>query len=257
MSQKSERESNQDGRRQSGAVRLLGAVIAGAYLAGVAVFATPAAADEPYDPYGAWNGVKIYLSPATHSDAGSRGECKGRNENTMAYHMSWYATNGDYHRDVYSPTSEYRNLRARGYQTRIATGGTVSTAISNSNAWGANAHIPVHSNAQGGGCNVVTDPARNGTVVIYLTTNGSRLSTNMKDSVGPSSPGTRDYTCHNNDPCTSIKRLAELYDTNAVASYLESEYHTWDAGVDWLLKSYMYGWRIGNGVDLYFGYPRG
>src|SRR5918995_1839097 len=44
-----------------------------------------ARADYIYQPYGTWNGKKIYLSPARHSDAGGRGECQGMNENHMAF----------------------------------------------------------------------------------------------------------------------------------------------------------------------------
>lgn len=94
-----------------------------------------ARADEIYDPYNSWNGYKVYLSPARHSDAGNRGECGNNNENNMAYNSSWHATNGWHYNDVYNDTSAYRNLRARGYQVRIGTG-TLQSAIDNSNAWG-------------------------------------------------------------------------------------------------------------------------
>jgi hypothetical protein len=220
------------------------------------VSADGAKADYLYEPYGTWNGFKIYLSPARHSDAGGRGECGGNNENTMAYNVANTATNGNYYDDLYNTTSQYRNLRARGYRVRIGNG-TLRSAIDNSNAWGANLHIPIHSNADVAGQCTRTDASRFGTVTIYryTSTNGAKFAGWLRDTVGPSSPGTRDYSCKNpGDPCTTID-LAELRETYAVAGYLESEFHTWNTGVNWIKQAY-WPWRIGWAVDGHLGYPR-
>jgi hypothetical protein len=215
-----------------------------------------ARADEIYDPYNSWNGYKVYLSPARHSDAGNRGECGNNNENNMAYNSSWHATNGWHYNDVYNDTSAYRNLRARGYQVRIGTG-TLQSAIDNSNAWGANLHIPMHSNASGNtDCNT-TNSSAFGTVVIYRdgNTNGQSLANQLKDKVGYKSPGTNDYTCYNpNHPCTLID-LGELRLINATAAYQESEFHNWWTGVNWI-NDYSWPWRMGWAIDQFLGYPR-
>lgn len=213
-----------------------------------------------YDPYGTWNGKKIYLSPARHSDSGSRGECGSNGENTTAYWLAWDATNGSYYNDAYNPTSAYRNLRARGYKVRIGQG-TVSSAISNSNAWGSDLHIPLHSNADvAGQCSRTTGGF--GTVVIYWHTSsgGPNLASSLKDRVGvfsgATSPGTNDYTCYNpGHPCTTIT-LGELRYTSAVAAYMESEFHTWNTGYDWLMDSPIWAWRLGWAIDVHLGYPR-
>ncbi|HEX6289507.1 MAG TPA: hypothetical protein VFZ66_09970 [Herpetosiphonaceae bacterium] len=220
------------------------------------VTAERAQADYLYDPYGTWNGHKIYLSPARHTDTGARGECGGNSENTMAYNAANNATNGNYYNDVYDPSSPYRNLRSRGYQVRIGDT-TYRAAIDNSNAWGANIHIPMHSNADVSGQCTRTDATRFGTVTIYRDTsmNGRVFAETLNEKVGPSSPGTRDFSCKNpGDPCTVID-LAELRETNAVAGYLESEFHTWNTGVNWL-KQPSWPWRVGWAVDAYLGYPR-
>src|SRR5712672_1693664 len=94
------------------------------------------AQDEIYPAYDPVNYYRVYLSPARHTDAGSRGECNGMNENTMAYWVAWDATNADYYADVANTTSDGRNLTTRGYEVRIGTG-TLQSAINNSNAWGA------------------------------------------------------------------------------------------------------------------------
>ena len=217
----------------------------------------PASADEFYYSYGAWNGKKVYLSPARHSDAGGRGECGGNNENAMAFTTARAATNGDhygdYTQDYSSPTGAGRNLRARGYQVRIGTG-TINTAITNSNAWGTHIHIPIHSNARTESCtNTVLSP--HGTVVISASAAGASLSTQMRYAHEASSPGTGDQTCTDTSGCTSIT-LAELRQTTAVASYLEADFHSWNTGVNWVRSGHRWGWRISWGVDRYLGYPR-
>lgn len=229
-------------------------------VASVLLLAGPAraASDLVYSPYGTWNGKKVYLSPARHSDTGSRGECKATSENDMAYNTSWHATNGSYYGDVYDPNSVWRNLRSRGYKVRIGRG-TVSSAVSNSNAWGATLHIPIHSNADVANQCSRTDAGRFGTVVIYKSygsTGGEGLSARLVERVGPVSRGTRDYTCHNSSSCTKFSCLAELCNTKAKAAYLEAEFHTWNRGVDFTRLGHWWAWRLGWAVDAFLGYPR-
>lgn len=213
-----------------------------------------------YEPYGTWNGYRIYLSPARHGDSGSRGECGTLGENDLAYWVAWDATNGDYYNDAYDPSSTLRNLRARGYRVRIGRG-TLQSAIDNSNAWGADLHIPIHSNADVFGQCSRTDPSRFGTVVIYWSTStgGQALASQLLSTVGTSSgyrsPGTNDYTCYNpGHPCTQIT-LGELRYTSAVAAYMETEFHTWTTGYNWIYDSPIWAWRIGWGIDVYLNYP--
>lgn len=220
-----------------------------------------AAADLIYDPYGTWNGYRIYLSPATHSNSGSRGECGSLGENDLNNYVATDATSGTYYNDVYDPTSPNRNLRARGYKVRIGRG-TFSTAWQNSNAWGADLHIPLHSNADFHDQCGRTTASRFGTVVIYWHTSsgGPLLAAQLRDKLGTRSgehsPGTNDYTCPNpGHPCTSVSELSELKNTSAVAAYVESEFHTWTTGYNWLYESWVWAWRIGFAVDSHLGYP--
>ena len=222
-----------------------------------------AADDLIYEPYSTWNGKKVYLSPARHSDAGGRGECTGASgmgtldENTAAYRFAYYATSGNYVGSAIS-TSNYRNLRRRGYQVRIGRG-TVSSAISNSNSWGADVHIPIHSNAHvRDDCNN-TSNSRFGTHVIYKSygaTGGEGLSGKIKDTIGPVSPGSNDLICHNSSSCTSFDCLGELCNTSAKAAYLEREFHTWNGGAKWMETDQYNTWRLGWAVDSFLGYPR-
>lgn len=232
------------------------AAAAGLALLSAAGVAEAQQADLIYEPYGAWNNYRVYLSPARHDNSGARGECGTTGENDLGYWVAWDATNGDHYNDVYDPAAPGRNLLARGYRVRIGRG-TVQSAITNSNAWGADIHIPIHSNADVTGQCSRTTASRFGTVVIYwnTSTNGQALATQLRNSVGASSPGTSDQICYNpGHPCTTIN-LGELRDTSAVAAYLETEFHTWTTGYNWIYNSPTWAWRIGAAVDAHLNYP--
>ena len=238
---------------------LLGAVLAAAFMA-----PGQARADQIYEPYAPWNGKKIYLSPARHlTGYGASGECQNAKEDELAFYAAFDAAWTDYYLDVYSGSSQYRNLRTRHYLVRIGDG-TVSSAIANSNAWGATRHIAIHSNADVSGQCSRTDASRFGTVGIYRSGSalGQDLTVWLKNTIGVEihggyrSPGTNDYTCYNpGHPCTTIN-LGELRDTNAPAAYMETEFHTWNSGVNWLYNSQIWAWRFGRAVDNHLGFPR-
>ena len=82
---------------------------------------TFALADEYYYP-SVSNGKRIYMSPARHTDSGSRGECNGVGENDMAYWNSRDASTGS-----------SASLTGRGYNVRLGTT-TYQEAVNNSNA---------------------------------------------------------------------------------------------------------------------------
>lgn len=220
------------------------------------------AEDDTYSSIGTWNGKRVYLSPARHSDAGNRGECTttagmyNLDENSAAYRFAYYAATGNYVGPEISNSSG-RNLRSRGYRVRVGRG-TLNSAIANSNSWGAHAHIPIHSNAPSReGCSD-TNASRHGTVVIYKSygrNGGEGLAGFLRDTVGPASPGTNDLTCHNSSSCTSIDCLGELCQTNAKAAYLEREFHTWNRGAKWMRTDEFNSWRVGWAVDQFFDYP--
>lgn len=227
----------------------------------VPVSAAPAAVargDALYRPYGTWNGKKVYLSPARHSDTRRRGECEGYSENKMALHAADRAATGTYYADRRNRTSQFRNLRSRGYLIRVGRG-SLSSAIRNSNAWAADVHIPMHSNADYHDRCRRTDRSRFGTVVIYKSygsRRGQGLAAKLRSGVGSSSPGTRDYICHNSSSCTRYNCLGELCRTKAAAAYLESEFHTWNHGIRYLTGAHWWAWRVGWAVDQFLRYPR-
>lgn len=223
-----------------------------------------AVADINFSHSGQWNYKKVYLSPARHSNAGSRGECNTyefidynryrANENTQALYYAVVAANGDQIGN-YQSSSTSRNLRVRGYKVRIGLG-SVTSAVNNSNSWNANVHIPIHSNARTEQCSN-SDNSKHGTVIIYKSNNGKKLAEDIKSKYSGNSPGTNDFVCHNSSNCTAFNCLAELCNTNAVAAYLEREYHTWNKGILHLShpESKKISWKLGWAIDQYLGWP--
>jgi hypothetical protein len=177
-------------------------------------------------------------------------------------------TSGDYYLDVYDPTFVWRNLRGRGYMVRIGKSSPTNN-IHSSNEWAANLHIPVHSNARSLPCNN-TQASNFGTLTCfrsYGASSGEGLANHLAWVVGVEnfpptgnqySPGTTDTYSFNGSgfPCWNGFQLAELWNTNAIAAYLESEYHSWNIGATWVFNSFKWAWRVGVGVDRFLNYPQ-
>ena len=223
--------------------RVLSVLAALVLAAGGLLAAAPiAAADVTYVP-DRWNGKVVYLSQACHD----RGDtvchtnpgCFDYSENRSSRLI---ATSAAAH---YDP--EHLNLLERGYKVVRGTGLT-RTNIANSNRVGADLHVPIHSNAISSSCESGFSAERYGTQVMYVSTAGRECAQTMVRRVGTSSPGTSDSRRYRSD-------LGELNQTNAVACYLELEYHVWDRGVEWMRDRSSWSWRIALGVDTYLGYP--
>lgn len=113
--------------------------------------------DDAYDPFGLpgqeWNGQKVYLSSPRHSNSGNRGECfnPGREENVNGRYWNHFAANSNYYNDsVTTSTSEFRNLRSRGYKVTVGANARDDGFLMNqeaSNNWGANVHLVTHTNS--------------------------------------------------------------------------------------------------------------
>jgi hypothetical protein len=201
-------------------------------------------ADLEFSPTIRANGHRVYLSPARHSDAAARGECENTNENDLARDAAVRAA---------------KELAGRGYYVRVGRG-TYTSAWQNSNAYGADVHVVFHSNSRvhSPGCGQDT-PANLGTVVLYRVTSdqSKELAGEIKTRVGPLSPGGHDYICpHPGNPCTGIKRLAEIMQPRAVVAYSESEFHDWSRGAQWLRQNSAWATQIAAAIDEFLHYPR-
>ena len=115
-------------------------------------------------------------------------------------------------------------LQRCGFEVKKAPKGqNMYTSINESNSWGADLHIPIHTNAGGG----------NGTVVFVY----SKASSNMKyanpiyKQVQNVSLGTIDYGVR------EYPDLAELNSTNAIAVYIEVDFHDKANIAKWIIEN--------------------
>lgn len=101
-------------------------------------------------------------------------------------------------------------LRCGFLVKKAPEGQAMRTSIAESNNWGADLHIPIHTNAGGG----------NGTVVFVYKDYGEmhKIAQAIYDSVQAVTPGTINYGVRE-------ANFAELVDTVAYAAYVECDFH--------------------------------
>ena len=97
-------------------------------------------------------------------------------------------------------------------KTNVNPSASMYDRVKESNAWGADAHIPVHTNAYNG-----KDAGFRG---FYYSAggNGYKLVTAIKNAVAPITPGTSDGLSAN-------PKLYEVKSSNAPCAYLELGFH--------------------------------
>lgn len=146
--------------------------------------------------------TKIYLSPSSQSN----NVCSGGD--TEAKHCRYIATAGE------------KYLKKNGYEVKVADPSLdVEGRIADSNAWGADVHIPIHTNAGGG----------DGTLVMCFTgCTSNKYVKSVYNAVASVSPGKDDGIKVRTD-------LAEITDTNAMCVYVECEFH--DTNGAWIDKN--------------------
>ncbi|HEX7131896.1 MAG TPA: hypothetical protein VF228_04940 [Iamia sp.] len=229
----------------AGRVAVAAGVVAGAAIGKQA----GAGADVIYHPTStAANGKTVYLSVACHdtNDGYPGGACipnsgcGGHNENNWSKAAATSFADYGY------------GLVWAGYKTIVGTG-TRDQNIANSNANGAGTHIPVHSNADvavtGASC-ARTGTGDFGTWAMHYPNDSNQiaLSYHMLARVGTSSLGT-------GDQLVPRSQLPELFSVDGVASYLEADFHTWNAGSKWLADYNTWGWRVRWAVDGFWDFP--
>src|SRR5690625_1655536 len=213
--------------------------------AGLAVFAlaatTPTAHADPAPVTGehvswepdVYNGYRVYVSPPRHVNSGSRGEC-GWEENVNGRHWAvhssawWHGGDGGF--------------MHRGYQVTVGANARDDNWPANreaSNNWGADVHLPTHTNALHG-CN----SAGNYFLVMNNTAqpNSTNLSHRFLDSLSPAMPGGQNmWDCN---------QLGECNTAAAHQAYVELFFHDHQAAADW----YQAGGGDGQGVSEAYRY---
>lgn len=134
-------------------------------------------------------------------------------------------------------------LERCGFNVKKAPQGqAMNTSISESNKWGADLHIPIHTNAYNG-------KVTGGTLVMLYSDSieNNKAGKAILEAVAPISPGS-DYSLRYNSG------LAELNSTNAMAVYLEVEFHDTTEGAKWIVENVeKIGEAIAKGVCKYYG----
>lgn len=113
-------------------------------------------------------------------------------------------------------------LERCGFTVKKAPKGqNMNVSIAESNNWGADLHVPIHTNAGGG----------QGTVVFVYSnnTNNMKIADPVYQAVQSVTPGKTDYGVRPNPG------LAELNSTNAIAVYIEVDFHDNADIAKWLI----------------------
>lgn len=221
-------------------------------LLAVSATASPVSIVSSHDylqPYGSWNGKKIFLSSPRHGNSGSRGECRnpGYEENVNGRRFNWYAANGDFYGEQYDPDSVGRNLRARGYKVVVganARDGNYKGNYNRSRNYGSDVHIVSHTNASAG-CRSSAQYL----LTMYRGPRDENIAREIGTTLNGVTPG--DLSVRYEPQHLELQVNATRGD-----AYVELSFHDNRTGQDWLYsKSTVRAWRYGWSVDRHMDYP--
>lgn len=132
-----------------------------------------------------------------------------------------------------------------GFSVKKAPQGQeMNTSIRESNSWGSDLHICIHTNAYNG-------QTTGGTLIMLysMEEKNKKAGEAILNAVAPISPGS-DYALRLNPG------LAELNSTTAIAVYLEIEFHDTKQGAEWIINNAKpIGEAICKGVCNYYSVP--
>jgi hypothetical protein len=133
-------------------------------------------------------------------------------------------------------------LKRCGFEVMVAKSGTLmQTRCPESDKFGADIHMPIHTNAFNG-------KYTGGTRVFCLNSNGRKAAESVKNALGAISPGKDD----------SVSYKTDLYEINvpkALTVYVECEFHDTVTGSNWIRNNTnAIAEAICKGMCKYFGY---
>lgn len=168
-------------------------------------------------------GKKIYLSPSSQP------------ENTYAYGN----TNEQVQCRRIADACEVA-LKRCGFEVKNGNSGTIYTRVAESNAWGADLHVPIHTNAYNGNVS--------GTRIFCFNGNGegNKAAQAVFKTLAPITPGT-------SESITANPSLYEVNDAAAPTVYVEAEFHDVAACAKWIIENVeAIGEAICQGICNYF-----
>lgn len=168
---------------------------------------------------------KIYLSPSNQN--GNTYATGGTNEMAQCDKIAVAAA---------------KALKRCGFDVMVAKSGTLmQTRCPESDKFGADIHMPIHTNAFNG-------KYTGGTRVFCLNSNGRKAAESVKNALGAISPGKDD----------SVSYKTDLYEINvprALTVYVECEFHDTVTGSNWIRNNTnAIAEAICKGMCNYFGY---
>lgn len=134
-------------------------------------------------------------------------------------------------------------LKRCGFEVKNNKTSSMASRISESNRWGADLHVTIHTNAFNGEVS--------GTRLFCWNKNGAgyKACQAVFNALAPLTPGTSENV-------TARQDLAELRDTHAVCTYIEAEFHDVPDVAKWIIENVeTIAEAICKGICNYYGEP--
>lgn len=131
-------------------------------------------------------------------------------------------------------------LKRCGFETKYEQFDTLANRVSHSNQWGADLHLPIHTNAH----NKKVTGTR---IMCYdLKGEGYKASKAVYDALAPITPGTSE--------AVQTSRFYEILHSKAPCVYVEADFHDVPDVAKWLIENTVaVGEAICKGICNYFG----
>lgn len=132
-------------------------------------------------------------------------------------------------------------LKRCGFSVKNGNSGTMYTRVAESNSWGADLHVPIHTNA--------ANKKTTGTRCFAYSTRGDgyRAAKAIFDVLAPITPG-------QSESVTASPSLYEIKNTKAPCAYVECEFHDVASTSKWIIENTMtIGEAIAKGICNYYG----
>ena len=132
-------------------------------------------------------------------------------------------------------------LKRCGFEVKNNKTSSMTARIAESNRWGADLHVPIHTNAFNG--------KTSGTRLFCWSKSGEgyKACKAIFNVLAPLTPGT-------SENITARQDLAELRDTTAVCCYIEADFHDVKDVAKWIIENVEeIGEAICKGICSYFG----
>ena len=170
---------------------------------------------------------KIYLSPSS--------------QNANAY-ATGKTNEQEQCRKIAKACAEY--LRKAGFEVKDGCSGDMYSRVTESNKWGADLHVPIHTNA------TAKHNVTGGTQVLLYGLDGERKKVGMAvfNRLSPLTPG------KSAEKIETKPGFYECKNANALTVYVEAEFHDTKEGSDFIIKNTkQIGEAIAKGICDYYG----